>query len=68
MSINVGGDVGGDVAGGNITKTGNSSNSNNSSGNSKWIYLTIIAVVVVIGLAWGTHTFWFEAFGIGGGS
>jgi hypothetical protein len=65
VSIKVGGNVGGDVAGGNITKTGNDSN---NSGDGKWIYLTIIAVVVVIALAWGTHSFWFKAFGIGGGS
>lgn len=61
-TMNISGNVGGDVAGGNVTKTGNTE----SHGESKWPYIAIVMIVLIMGLAWGANSFYFK-FGYFGG-
>jgi hypothetical protein len=60
--IAISGNVGGDVAGGDITNTGNTG----GGGNSDRLLLVILGIVLIIALAWGSREFNFSLWGISG--
>lgn len=53
----------GDVAGGNIDKS-----SGGGGKGVKWLIVAVVAVVLIVGLAWGANQFDLTFFGLGGSS
>lgn len=62
--VTIGGSVGGDVAAGDLTKTGQFGGPGDGG---KWM-LALVIVVVVIALAWGANRFVFRGLGVQGDS